>query len=98
MFFLEFSSVAEKEGVIPNRVTFNILMNGCRKINKPEEILKLRTKMDHEKIEINDTTVKFTALAYMMAGKEAQAVSSFSQFEDAVSFHFVFNFFSWVLL
>jgi pentatricopeptide repeat protein len=69
-------------GVIPNRVTYNILMNGCRKFNKPKKILKLRKEMNEYNIEINDTTIKFTTLAYMMLGDKENAVKSFLEYPN----------------
>jgi len=80
---LQFAKQAEKEHVLPNRVTFNILMNGCRRARKAKELLQLRLKMDENKIEINDTTVKFTSLAYMMLGDTDAAVKAFSQYQQA---------------
>ena len=59
-------------------------MNGCRRTKKAKELLELRMKMDLHKIEINDTTVKFTALAHMMLGDTESAVKAFMQFHEAV--------------
>jgi len=79
---MKFAIECQEANIIPNRVTYNILMNGCRKFNKPNQILQLREQMNINNIEINDTTVKFTALAHMMLGNSNLAVESFKQFPE----------------
>jgi len=79
---MKFSKECRKANIIPNRVTYNILMNGCRKFNKAKEILELREEMNQHEIEINDTTVKFTSLAYMMLGDSEKAVKAFHEFPE----------------
>jgi len=64
--------------IVPNRVAYNILMNGCRKENNPKKILSLRQEMDKNQVEINDTTVKFTVLAHMMLGNPETALKEFT--------------------
>lgn len=76
---IKFADRCRKEQIVPNRVTFNILMNGYRKLHKPDEILTLRAEMDDLEMELNDTTSKFTALAYMMKGDPEKAVHAFLQ-------------------
>jgi pentatricopeptide repeat protein len=79
---LNFAAQCKTAKIVPNRVTYNILMNGCRKANKPQAILQLRDEMNQHGIEINDTTVKFTALAHMMLGDVPQAVEAFLSFPE----------------
>jgi len=79
---MKFARECEESNIVPNRVTFNILMNGCRKFNMAKEILHLRDQMNTHNIEINDTTVKFTALAYMMLGESENAVKAFNEFPE----------------
>ena len=42
----------------------------------------MREQMNEQNIEINDTTVKFTALAHMMLGDTASAVKAFHEFPE----------------
>eukprot|EP01118_Nematostelium_gracile_P001373 TRINITY_DN11409_c0_g1_i1.p1 TRINITY_DN11409_c0_g1~~TRINITY_DN11409_c0_g1_i1.p1 ORF type:complete len:439 (+),score=104.40 TRINITY_DN11409_c0_g1_i1:112-1428(+) len=79
---MKYAKDCQKQNIVPNRVTYNILMNGLRKQNKAQEILELRQQMDENKIEINDTTVKFTALAHMILGQVSQAVDTFFSYPD----------------
>jgi len=79
---LRFANECQEASIVPNRVTYNILMNGCRKVNKAKEILQLRERMNEHKIEINDTTIKFTALAHMMLGDTTSAVNAFHEFPE----------------
>ncbi len=79
---LKYLNMCEAEGIVPNRVTYNILMNGLRKANRPKEILAIRERMDKHGLEINDTTVKFTSLAYMMLADVKSAVSEFLKYPD----------------
>jgi len=79
---LKYCNMCEKEGIIPNRVTYNIIMNGLRKANRPKEILEIREKMEKQGLEINDTTVKFTSLAYMMLADATQAVNEFLKYPE----------------
>jgi pentatricopeptide repeat protein len=72
----------EKANIVPNRVTYNILMNGLRKAERPKEILSIREKMDKFGLEINETTVKFTSLAYMMLNDANKAVAEFLKFPE----------------
>lgn len=65
------------QNIIPNRVTYNILMNGFRKTKNADKILALRSEMDQHEMELNDTTAKFTALAYLMKGESEKSVESF---------------------
>eukprot|EP01114_Cavostelium_apophysatum_P016308 TRINITY_DN4605_c0_g1_i1.p1 TRINITY_DN4605_c0_g1~~TRINITY_DN4605_c0_g1_i1.p1 ORF type:complete len:445 (+),score=159.52 TRINITY_DN4605_c0_g1_i1:178-1512(+) len=78
---MSFAQESKKLNIIPNRVTYNILMNGLRKFNKGEEILELRQQMNDHKIEINDTTVKFTVLAHLMKKNTDDAVQEFMSYE-----------------
>jgi len=57
-------------------------MNGYRKTDNPQGILDLRTEMTNNQIDINDTTVKFTTLAYMMLNKLDNAIEEFLKFPD----------------
>jgi len=68
--------------IVPNRVTYNILMNGCRKFHRANDILELRQQMNDYRIEINDTTVKFTVLAYMMLHNIKAAVAEFLKYRE----------------
>eukprot|EP01117_Protostelium_nocturnum_P010841 TRINITY_DN390_c0_g1_i1.p1 TRINITY_DN390_c0_g1~~TRINITY_DN390_c0_g1_i1.p1 ORF type:complete len:426 (+),score=151.68 TRINITY_DN390_c0_g1_i1:186-1463(+) len=77
-----FAKEAKELGIEINRVCYNILMNGCRKHNMADEIIQLRTEMEKNQIEMNDTTVKFTSLAYMMLGKLDQATESFLEYKS----------------
>lgn len=77
---MRYAEECKQENIVPNRVTYNILMNGCRKFNMPNEILELRSQMDVNEVEINDTTVKFTALAHMMLGNKTAAVKAFMEY------------------
>lgn len=79
---MHFAEESEKEGLIPNRVTYNILMNGLRKANRAQEILTLREKMEKQAIEINDTTIKFTAVAKMMMQDATNAVKEFLSYPE----------------
>jgi pentatricopeptide repeat protein len=79
---MKFAEESKHTDIVPNRVTYNILMNGCRKFNKPKEILQLRDQMNEHNIEINDTTVKFTALAHMMLGNSDMAVKAFKEYPE----------------
>jgi len=79
---MRFSEESKINRIVPNRVTFNILMNGCRKFQKAKEILSLRKQMNEHKIDINDTTVKFTALAYMMLNDIDAAVKEFLDYPE----------------
>jgi len=79
---MEFAQECKKMEIVPNRVTYNILMNGLRKYNKGAEILELRQQMNEHKIEINDTTVKFTVLAHMMLHQKADAVDEFLRYDQ----------------
>eukprot|EP01116_Phalansterium_solitarium_P012677 TRINITY_DN2917_c0_g1_i1.p1 TRINITY_DN2917_c0_g1~~TRINITY_DN2917_c0_g1_i1.p1 ORF type:complete len:510 (-),score=67.46 TRINITY_DN2917_c0_g1_i1:269-1798(-) len=80
---LQFAADCKAHSISPNRVMYNILMNGCRKANKPSEILALRAEMDSQSIELNDTTVKFTILAYLMLSDVPRAVAQFVEFTAA---------------
>jgi len=79
---VKFAEECKSNDIIPNRVTYNILMNGCRKINRPKDILSLRIQMNEYNIEINDTTVKFTTLAHMMLGDTDSAVNEFLSYKE----------------
>lgn len=68
--------------IVPNRVTYNILMNGCRKFLRANDILELRKQMNDYRIEINDTTVKFTVLAHMMLKNTKAAVTEFMKYPE----------------
>lgn len=72
-------------GLQPNRTSYNILMNGLRKLGKSKEMLSLRAKMDAHNVEINDTTVKFTTLAYMMERDPVHALQEFNKFPELTS-------------
>jgi len=79
---IDFANQAKQKNIPLNRVTYNILMNGYRKTDNPEGILKLRSEMNSNKIDINDTTVKFTTLAYMMLNQQENAIEEFLKFPD----------------
>ena len=72
---MKFAEESKSMEIIPNRVTYNILMNGCRKFKRAQDILNLRDQMDKNNIEINDTTVKFTVIAHMILGNQELAIS-----------------------
>ncbi|PRP81639.1 hypothetical protein PROFUN_01146 [Planoprotostelium fungivorum] len=78
---LMFVNEAQEMGVEMNRVAYNILMNGCRKNGLPERVIELRKIMEEHNIEINDSTVKFTALAHIMMANPDEAVKSFREYE-----------------
>jgi hypothetical protein len=53
---MKFSKESQNANIVPNRITYNILMNGCKKkFNKTKEIPEFREQMNKHKIEINDT-------------------------------------------
>ena len=79
---LKYIDECEASKIEPNRVTYNIVMNGLRQAGKPKEILELRQKMDNHKLEINDTTIKFTSIAYMMLGQTEKAVQEFLSYDQ----------------
>lgn len=79
---LEAAEECKMNNIIPNRVTYNILMNGLRKVNRAEDMVALRKQMDENKIEINDTTVKFTSLAYTMLGSIPKAIEEFTGYAN----------------
>jgi pentatricopeptide repeat protein len=58
-----FNDCIEIEKLVPERVSFNVLMNACRKQNRPQDVLMLRSLMRLFSIKINDSTVKFTIIA-----------------------------------
>jgi pentatricopeptide repeat protein len=74
---LKYINECESLNIEPNRVTYNIVMNGLRQAGKPNEIIELRKKMNQHNLEINDTTTKFTSIAYMMLGQKENAVKEF---------------------
>ncbi len=82
---LGFAKECEAAAIVPHRVTFNILMNGCRKFNKPEQILELRQLMKNHDIGTNYTTCKFTAIAYMMLKQDDKAVDAFMEYPEISS-------------
>jgi pentatricopeptide repeat protein len=79
---VKFCNECEDQGIIPNRVTYNILMNGLRKANRAKDILSFREKMDKNGLEINDTTVKFTSIAYMMLSDVPRAITEFLNYPE----------------
>jgi len=79
---MKFAQECSQANLILNRVAFNILMNGLRKNNRPTEMLQLRQQMNQHNLESNDTTVKFTSLAYMMLGDTQSAVQTFLSFPE----------------
>lgn len=77
---MNLASECLQQGIVPSRVAYNILMNGCRKFNMPNQILELRQQMEQKQVEINETTVKFTSLAHMMLGDATKAVAEFTSY------------------
>eukprot|EP01116_Phalansterium_solitarium_P013446 TRINITY_DN3080_c1_g1_i2.p1 TRINITY_DN3080_c1_g1~~TRINITY_DN3080_c1_g1_i2.p1 ORF type:complete len:532 (-),score=145.61 TRINITY_DN3080_c1_g1_i2:478-1923(-) len=72
---LKFAAECMTANIRPNRVVFNLLMKGCYKANQPYQILNLREQMDDQcRMEINDTTVKFTVMAYIMLDRTEKAL------------------------
>jgi len=76
-----FADEAQEMNIELGRVSYNILMNGCRTHNMPERIIELRKKMDAAGVEINDSTIKFTALAHVMMNNNKEAVEAFNQYK-----------------
>jgi len=74
---MRFAQECASHEIVPNRVTYNILMNGCRKFGKADDILALREEMNKNNVEINETTVKFTVLAHLMKSNVDAAVTEF---------------------
>jgi len=79
---MKFAEECKTLEIVPNRVTYNILMNGCRKYQRARDILELRQQMNDYKIEINDTTVKFTVLAHMMLDNTNAALTEFMKYPE----------------
>jgi len=80
---LQFAEEARSLSIVPNRVTYNILMNGCRKSNRPQQMLRLRAEMDQHHVELNETTVKFTVVAHLMLGQMQNAVTEFLSYAQS---------------
>lgn len=77
---LSLAAQCKAEQLAPNRVMYNILMNGCRKAHKAAELLALRAEMDEQRLDLNETTVKFTVLAHLMLADVPSAVAEFQAF------------------